>query len=803
MVRIEQKTSFQIEKSIKSIHSGGHIQLVDSRLWTIYSDILHCYDLNTGSILAMINPSDHDAKISNHAPLSSLGPIRSKQDIEYVDFDSEPDIITCFALNCSKDQLPTDIFIARRTQVLERYKLDNDVYKMTKTFKPHDSSILCMIIISSQYLVTASSDHTIKLWSLSNLSLVHHLKGHSSIVTRLFSDSNDPSVLYSSSQDGKLYIWNITSGKCIARCESGESSITGISISPDSQYLITSSRDNTISIWNQKSKSLERTFSTPNLIEGIMTFGDIKEWYLITVGHDESKGMIHIWNPMTFESVHHITISHPILFLSTYNDTIACTTQEHNIHLFDITNHSVIQTNVILGHHQEVTDLTLLGNFFIASSNSKDLKLYHIETLKGMLISSYHDDIILCMASNGNDMFISGSKDTTARVWKLENGQVKCIGIAKGHTMAVGAVAMSHHNTISLFFVTASQDRTIKLWDISQQNEEHLESRFTIKAHEKDINSVDISRKNNIIATASQDKLIKIWKVSDGSQRAILQGHKRGVWCVKFSSLDDTLASSSADGTIRLWNIGSSTWNCTRTLEGHVTSVLRVLFLDNTDQLLSCSSDGLLKLWSKSSQECQATFDQHQDRIWAMAISNENNDLKIITGGADAVINIWKDCTIQEREKKAQLEKEFILMEQEYMNYVARKDYINAISLALIREQPYRLICLLHQLFDSGDDITQLQEWISNVTSHQLYLLLSFIQDWNTQWKHALICQKLLQWILLNSKDQLFSLPKINEILTNLIPFVERHYSKTEDQLIKYCIVDYILYQMHALNTIK
>lgn len=51
-------------------------------------------------------------------------------------------------------------------------------------------------------------------------------------------------------------------------------------------------------------------------------------------------------------------------------------------------------------------------------------------------------------------------------------------------------------------------------------------------------------------------------------------------------------------------------------------------------------SDGLMKLWTIKSNECVKTFDEHEDKVWALAVSK--TETVAVTGGADSTIIIWK-----------------------------------------------------------------------------------------------------------------------------------------------------------------
>lgn len=81
-------------------------------------------------------------------------------------------------------------------------------------------------------------------------------------------------------------------------------------------------------------------------------------------------------------------------------------------------------------------------------------------------------------------------------------------------------------------------------------------------------------------------------------------------------------------------------------------SVLRVCWVSEGQQLLSTASDGLLKLWTVKTRQCVQTFDEHQDKTWAMAVSKD--ETRVVTGGEDAVLVLWRDVTQEEKEKAAE-----------------------------------------------------------------------------------------------------------------------------------------------------
>jgi len=316
--------------------------------------------------------------------------------------------------------------------------------------------------------------------------------------------------------------------------------------------------------------------------------------------------------------------------------------------------HSVLDGSLsrqLIGYNDEIVDATFLSpkklttsdsannNSHIAfATNSSLIRIYSTQTLDARLLEGHSEIVLALDHSPDSSVLVSGSKDKTARVWapfvedesSSSSWGYRCVGVCEGHAESVGAIAMSRSGEANLkFMFTGSQDRTIKMWDLSDIDTQstsavRCKSLTTHKAHEKDINSLDVSPNDRFLVSGSQDRTAKVFEIqytigAGGAVRGELKligtckGHKRGVWSVRFGRAERVLATGSGDHTVKLWSLDD--YSCLRTFEGHTNSLLRVDFLNAGLQLVSTGSDGLVKLWNVREEECMATLDNHEDKV--------------------------------------------------------------------------------------------------------------------------------------------------------------------------------------------
>lgn len=401
-----------------------------------------------------------------------------------------------------------------------------------------------------------------------------------------------------------------------------------------------------------------------------------------------------------------------------------------------------------------------------------------------------------------------------------------CVALGEGHTEAVGAVNISHnpasYASRKAFAVSGAGDKILKRWNLpvhtfSNKLQQKLLTSHNIRAHDKDINSVAISPNDAVIASASQDKTVRLWNSDDLSPITTLHGHKRGVWKVLFSPVDKILVSCSGDRTIKLWSMVD--YAIIRTLEGHTASVLNAKFVNLGTQIISCSADGLLRLWTIRSGECENTFDEHEDRVWAVETldhevtsteeSAENNGFDdqqreqyLYSAGSDSKIILWKDMTVEEDQQKILDAEKLILVEQDLYNHIRNKRYDQALTVALSLNMPNKVLSIIQDILEVDPNANlnenntpmielgnlfkldwskRLDVVFQKMNDDQIKQLLNYVKEWNTNSRHCYLSQIILNSVLrLISYDRLYEWKEVKEMIIGLIAYSERHFQRIQ-----------------------
>jgi WD40 repeat protein/serine/threonine protein kinase len=266
--------------------------------------------------------------------------------------------------------------------------------------------------------LSGSNDHTLRLWSLQNGTMLHTVdlgnSGASAVAL-----AGDGTIGLAEAQKN-LRLWNIETGRCLRTFEGHTNYVVTCAMTPDGRIAISGGWDKTLRVWDVAS-------------------GDS---LAILEGHGN-----------------YITAS-----ALTPDGRLALTgSWDNSVRLWDLTARRCLIT--LSGHENYVVSVAMTpdGRTGISGSTDKTMRLWNLDTGHCLRVLSGHGSWVDAVALSADGRWaLSGSKDKTLKLWDLTTGQ--CLRTLEGHTGGVSSVALTPDGRLGF---SSSQDSTLRLWDLN------------------------------------------------------------------------------------------------------------------------------------------------------------------------------------------------------------------------------------------------------------------------------------------------------------------------------------------------
>ncbi|KAF2730453.1 WD40 repeat-like protein [Polyplosphaeria fusca] len=230
----------------------------------------------------------------------------------------------------------------------------------------------------------------------------------------------------------------------------------------------------------------------------------------------------------------------------------------------------------------------------------------------------------------------SGSTESTVKIWDTDSGE--CLQIFKGHQDTITSLSFSGD---SKHLASASDDRTLKIWDlcqsgkVSQRHDDDM-----VYSSQDNTMSMAVSYDATQLVLLKEDSKLEVWGVQNVKCRHTLQSYPSYFHLFAISHDSKQLAAASADGTLQLWDLGSG--ECLQKFPRHGGSIISIAFsLDST--LASASGDRSCMIWDMNTGDCLRIFKKSHGQSYNLgnfiALSHDSTQLAVVSG--DSTIEIW------------------------------------------------------------------------------------------------------------------------------------------------------------------
>ncbi|MFF1693334.1 hypothetical protein ACFVXC_06875 [Streptomyces sp. NPDC058257] len=210
-----------------------------------------------------------------------------------------------------------------------------------------------------------------------------------------------------------------------------------------------------------------------------------------------------------------------------------------------------------------------------------------------------------------------------------------------------GAVYLTSFSPNGGLLATASYDRTVRLWNVSDPSRPKPLGK-PLTGHTSWVSSAVFSPDGDTLATGSDDGTVRLWDVRDpGHPRPLgspMDPHGGAIYLVAFSPDGRTLASAHDDHHVRLWNVRNPRRpKALGALSGHTAAVRSVAFSPDGRTLASGGDSGKIRLWNvvdpRRPKPIAKVLSGHTGTVHSVAFSPDGRTLA--SGSRDNTIRLW------------------------------------------------------------------------------------------------------------------------------------------------------------------
>ncbi|KAF9007675.1 WD40 repeat-like protein [Hymenopellis radicata] len=444
-----------------------------------------------------------------------------------------------------------------------------------------------------RYIVSASSDMTVRVWNAETGKEKLMLEGHTYDVNSASFSYDGRHIVSASYHDKTVRVWNAETGKEELMLEGHTNQVRSASFSHDDRYIVSASSDMTVRVWNAETGK-EKLMLEGHTYDVNSASFSYDGRHIVSASYDKT---VRVWNAETGKEE---------LMLEGHTNGVNSASFSHD------------------------------GQHIVSASSDKTVRVWNAETGKEELMLEGHTSLVLSASfSYDGRHIVSASYDKTVRVWNAETGKEELM--LEGHTNYVNSASFSHNGQ---HIVSGSSDKTVQVWNAEIGKEELM-----LKGHTDFVSSALFSHDGQHIISASYDKTVRVWNAEIGMEKLMLEGHTAQVRSASFSHDGQHIVSASDDRTVRVWN--AETGKEELMLEGHTSLVLSASFSHDGQHIVSASDDRTVRVWNAETGKEELMLEGHTSLVLSASFSYDGRH--IVSASYDKTVRVWNAETGKEK----------------------------------------------------------------------------------------------------------------------------------------------------------
>jgi WD40 repeat protein len=201
----------------------------------------------------------------------------------------------------------------------------------------------------------------------------------------------------------------------------------------------------------------------------------------------------------------------PIFDLQTAGDRLFAGTGDGTLFVIDLNRLGILERIKLSDKNVRTISVSEKTNELAVGYSDHHIRIFQLDTLTVKHnITAHSNSVFILKYMPGRSFLISGSRDARLKAWDIKAGYALA-GEVPAHLYAINHLDFSPDLK---HFVTCSLDKSIKIWDATEMRLLKVIDKGRHAGHGTSVNRVLWTTYNNYLLSASDDRTISVWDIT-------------------------------------------------------------------------------------------------------------------------------------------------------------------------------------------------------------------------------------------------------------------------------------------------
>ena len=499
-------------------------------------------------------------------------------------------------------------------------------------------SIMAIDLQRNRIVCNGIGDNNLKIVEFNPIKTVKILGGYKKPLNTI-AISSDQKYLATGDEAGMIRVYDLMEYKILIELKGHVGKVMQMRFTTDSKTLVSCGKDNTARVWSMDNLAqYNQPENKPKILKSFSNSVNDVAFY------EDGKTAVFGCEDSTLSIINLETTELITRFLDHWGG-VNCLVINHSTQKLysgggrdrkiTIHNLKLMEVEDDLGKHDgDVRCMVLVpdNKRLISGSNDTTIKIWNIKD--NILIKTVraHGKPVTCLAINsvGSKLY-SGSEDETIQMWDMRRYKRMAVLDGSG-TQSIQDLVINEDNTRIFSVSNDSNDQSVRIWDIEDSKQYPF-----CQGHYKEMMRIELTPDGKQMVSCSKDFNIIIWDLKDGKQKAKLKGHNWFVMSVAVTSDGAKLVSCTYNSNVRIWDLKKQV--CIASLNIDTSCWFVTMGPDDKEFILACC-DSSIRIYDIETKHLKKKFDDgHNSAVYRVYMTPDKN--KLVSCGDDQLIIVW------------------------------------------------------------------------------------------------------------------------------------------------------------------